>query len=100
MTDDQTSDVDGRIVGEGSLVAMFKGVGEEWLPTLEVSWLVPQVPCRAGITPATRPRAAKASLKLAAPVMGICRVLKRCSPRAMERRAADCASWSSSTVTA
>src|SRR6202140_1268921 len=32
------------LLGLGSPVPMFKGVGKEWLPTFGVSWQVPQVP--------------------------------------------------------
>jgi hypothetical protein len=42
-----------KVVGLGSPVPMSSGVGKEWLPTLEVSWHVPQVPWSAEMPPVT-----------------------------------------------
>ncbi len=65
---------------------MFNGVGKEWLPTLGVSWQVPQVPVSDGIPPETSPPWETSSLMPATPVIVIGLVLKMVCPRATEAR--------------
>src|SRR5215472_11759753 len=62
---------------------MFKGVGNEWLPTFGVSWQVPHVPVSEGIPPLPpKPPANTSSLMPATPVILIGLELKMTCPRA------------------
>src|SRR5580765_123669 len=61
---------------------MLSGVGNEWLPTLGVSWHVPQKPATTGMPPGTRPPADLSSLSPATPVMLMGVELNSASPRA------------------
>src|SRR3974377_1389627 len=70
----------------GSPVPMFKGVGNEWLPTLGVSWQGPPGSVSAGMPTATRPPSDSSSLMPAPPAIVMGLVLKMAWPRATDAR--------------
>src|SRR5258708_1662173 len=72
----------GGLLAPALATPMFKGALTEWLPTLGLSWQVPQTPSMLGRL--------RTSLRPVTPVMLIFVVLNTSSPRATDRR--DCAS--------